>query len=688
MGRRKQSPKAGPAAKSVSFQLPEKEKKKPKMDLFGDDSDEGGDEGFTVNKEYSSKFESEKQRREMESLKSKRSEWEDEDSSEDTIEDDQANLLNDDRDVEIHAALLDIRKGRLDKAAERISRVNKEVKEDVDRMMEDKDSDEEEKPYTMRDQFRDQLLKRGAKGAAFADEEEELEIEKKWGKTAGSKEAAESDSAKAMFKQMVEDEEGGFDLVKKDKTSEQKQEEEKGYKAFLKTKEGRKREKEKSAEERLAALFEGVDPSDEKESFLANFFTNQGWQSAMDDVNPSAEDIDRVVRQGKEEDRLDDAQEDFEAEFEKKYESQKYRHEEEEAGAIESHPRAHLIQDSLREERNARKEARQRKKEREAEAKIRRDEEINREKFLRRKEMDKKVNDLQKIAGMSATKLFDLAALDEDFDPDTWDQKMTEFFDKEYYDDDDDAFDPFADFQIEGLDEEGEENEEEEQEKPMPEAPTAAQKKEMEKRKRKLVKAKEEAINQAMDDYYKLDYEDVIDGQKVRFNYRQVPKETFGLSDKDVLNWDDRTLNKVSPLKFYAPYRSVKENRKDRQIVIHNKQSIRRPADSVAQPSKKYRTGLAPVEVIENVGTVVGGVDEETEERKREKKKEKRKQRRQATAAKRAGKEADGGEEGEQLGGQKRKKKEAEEEWGGEEGAEAAAAPPKRKRRRKPKSER
>lgn len=59
-----------------------------------------------------------------------------------------------------------------------------------------------------------------------------------------------------------------------------------------------------------------------------------------------------------------------------------------------------------------------------------------------------------------------------------------------------------------------------------------------------------------MEDYYKLDYEDLIGGGtvKTRFKYRKVPDQSFGLTEDEILLLDDKHLNRLVSLKKYRPY--------------------------------------------------------------------------------------------------------------------------------------
>lgn len=51
-------------------------------------------------------------------------------------------------------------------------------------------------------------------------------------------------------------------------------------------------------------------------------------------------------------------------------------------------------------------------------------------------------------------------------------------------------------------------------------------------------------LDQLFDEYHQLDYEDVIaDGITTRFQYTTVMKESYGLSNEEILLIDDKKLN-------------------------------------------------------------------------------------------------------------------------------------------------
>lgn len=65
-----------------------------------------------------------------------------------------------------------------------------------------------------------------------------------------------------------------------------------------------------------------------------------------------------------------------------------------------------------------------------------------------------------------------------------------------------------------------------------------------------------------MDEYYNLDYEDIVGGTPMRFNYKQVEPESFNLSTEQILEKDDKELNQLVSLKYYAPYRPKRDVQK------------------------------------------------------------------------------------------------------------------------------
>ncbi|GLJ45250.1 hypothetical protein SUGI_0952470 [Cryptomeria japonica] len=89
-------------------------------------------------------------------------------------------------------------------------------------------------------------------------------------------------------------------------------------------------------------------------------------------------------------------------------------------------------------------------------------------------------------------------------------------------------------------------------------------------------------LDKQLEEYYKLDYEDMIGDLPTRFKYREVPLNTYGLSTEEILMTDDKELNQYVSLKKLAPYRSEEwkppmhnkfSQKKRKKIALHDGQS-------------------------------------------------------------------------------------------------------------------
>ncbi|CAK0906716.1 unnamed protein product [Prorocentrum cordatum] len=65
-----------------------------------------------------------------------------------------------------------------------------------------------------------------------------------------------------------------------------------------------------------------------------------------------------------------------------------------------------------------------------------------------------------------------------------------------------------------------------------------------------------EETKDALDEYFQLDYEDIIGGDlPTRFKYRAVEKKDYGLKGHEILTKPDEELNRIIPLKKLRTYR-------------------------------------------------------------------------------------------------------------------------------------
>ncbi|KAF9901651.1 hypothetical protein EC991_005838 [Linnemannia zychae] len=76
---------------------------------------------------------------------------------------------------------------------------------------------------------------------------------------------------------------------------------------------------------------------------------------------------------------------------------------------------------------------------------------------------------------------------------------------------------------------------------------------------------KKKNFNEYLDEYYQLDYEDMVGDLPTRFKYSRVRPSNFGLSPVEILLADDKDLNEFVSLKKFAAYRKPEEQLNDIQ---------------------------------------------------------------------------------------------------------------------------
>jgi protein KRI1 len=86
-----------------------------------------------------------------------------------------------------------------------------------------------------------------------------------------------------------------------------------------------------------------------------------------------------------------------------------------------------------------------------------------------------------------------------------------------------------------------------------------------------------------MEELYKLDYEDIVAGMPTRFKYRQVEKNSYGLSTEEILFARDATLKQFVSLKKMAPYSEQGEHMTDSRRRRRFREMLQKDLDDEAE---------------------------------------------------------------------------------------------------------
>ncbi|KAG0366155.1 KRRI-Interacting protein 1 [Gamsiella multidivaricata] len=143
-------------------------------------------------------------------------------------------------------------------------------------------------------------------------------------------------------------------------------------------------------------------------------------------------------------------------------------------------------------------------------------------------------------------------------------------------------------------------------------------------------------FNSYLDEYYQLDYEDMVGDLPTRFKYHKVKPSAFGLTPVEILLADDKDLNEFVSLKKFAPYRRSDEQEEDIrkygkknrvQMFRHKlKSQIKdQELDKDWDPIKRRKKELERREREEKAALKKGQDDEEEEGESSSKKSQKKK---------------------------------------------------------------
>lgn len=323
------------------------------------------------------------------------------------------------------------------------------------------------------------------------------------------------------------------------------------------------------------------DPEENEEKFLQEFVINQAWIPQKGDKVIS---LDHDAAMEEDDEEFEDAVEQFENAY-------NFRYEDPNAADIVSYART---QATLRRSENT---SRRRKRE-DGKLKKQHDKTEN-EKSIQKKKKEKvhKLTDVLEqlkteygadIDKSMVNKITD-TLLNSDYKDNEWDQVVSELFNDDFYkqkgkptwDDDDEVM---ADFYEEQKQQENTEGTDEE-----PSMESSANKSRKEKLQEKRLKKKEkhdlqDLVENAVDQN-KLAIIDEVEketderksraltkeDQELKFRYREVSPESYGLSTREIFAADDSQLNEFIGLKKFAPYRSKEQRMRDKRKVTKSR---------------------------------------------------------------------------------------------------------------------
>ncbi|RCK64628.1 Protein KRI1 [Candida viswanathii] len=351
---------------------------------------------------------------------------------------------------------------------------------------------------------------------------------------------------------------------------------------FLKKKE----RKEKKDEEEVVVPGSNLpDPSKDQQGFLSAFLDQQAWIPKKGD---KVINLDRIDQDDEED--FDNAVEDFEHAY-------NFRYEDPNSAEIVSYARN---QATLR-----RSKTNSRKRQREKKQELKRQEDEIVQDMLKKKKTSKvnKVLDRltkikeavgDEVSDETIERVFGDALLQEDFDDADWDNKMAEIFNEQYYGAelekptwDDEIMDDFKEGgeDVDDLEERGDADIEElpQGEDNHEEGPSRKKSKKEILKEKKSAKKEKEALKekaQAIVEANSLKIMDEVEEERgrqrdkdgeVKFKYREVSPEAFGLTTRDILLADDKQLNNFIGIKKFAPYRPKELRMKDKRKYTKKK---------------------------------------------------------------------------------------------------------------------
>ncbi|QEU62796.1 Kri1 [Kluyveromyces lactis] len=473
----------------------------------------------------------------------------DEDSSTSEEEDDYGELITEEVEEGIQKVLNAIKNNETDKL------LNPGVKffEEPEKAVEKLAKTEKHKPVYLKDYHRMNLLS----GNVNADDDEGLEFETVDGKQSfASHQREERNQLLSEIK----------DAFNGDDDAEEGDEEEDG---FLKKKEPQNKSE---SEVKLP------NPKVDDEKFLQEFVNQQAWIPKKGD---KVINLDRRGTDIEEDEDFDDAVEQFENAY-------NFRYEDPNAAEIVSYART---QATLRRSATS---SRRRKRDEEKAIKDKEDEE--KQKAVQKKKKEK-VNQLTDVLEQvkkeygadikeEHVKALTDTLINGNFEDGKWDEVIGTIFNDEFYNQEDkptwdENDDIMGEFYAEQETEDHAEDDEtlaadsEEPKKKKSKKDKIQEKRDKKKDKKQLHEMVEKAVDERKVDIIEQVEEErgrsTEKNSEVKFRYREVSPESFGLTTREIFTADDADLNEFIGLKKFAPYRPKELTSKDRRKVTKSR---------------------------------------------------------------------------------------------------------------------
>ncbi|XP_047469569.1 protein KRI1 homolog [Penaeus chinensis] len=588
--------------------------------------EDGVDDEFHINEQYASKYDGWRRNEELQKLKDKYGDVDDLEESESSSSDDE---FAEPDNPKFNKAFLKALSAIQSKEYSDLKGKPFFTEEDYGPK---KKKEKEEKPMTLKDYERHIILDHGGR-LKMTKRKRKYEYRRSSRKKNVS--FRTNDDLINGFKNDVESSDdddlftSGLFKVKESQKVEKKHEEEDEEDVINFVKGKKKSLKDKEDEAILQTLRDKwSNPNISKdEKWLADFFLNQKYLEEEDGkveraYNETVIDEETLSDDEKTLEKMDD--------FDRQY---RFRFEEPEQEFLKHYPRN--IEDSLRAKKQKRKEVREAYEKRKKEEKEQKRQEIARLKSLKYQEIQDKI---QKIKQASGNEDIDLGndELEEDFDPEAHDAKMANMFGDNYYnmededdrkpvfsDDDDDLkdYDEYVDKYGKSVVggggddsdqcDDGEEQEEQdydenfdyenfnmdadydpnEESKNNQQEVTESSSRVNRRRKSKFARAlkkkkpvfnpDEKDFDSYFNEYYNLDFEDIVGGVPCRYKYRKVEANDFGLSTEEILNAGVTELQKWIPIRQIlrhdrtdAMEKRDRINYRQRAEMLHIKQKI------------------------------------------------------------------------------------------------------------------